>query len=249
MNETLIKEFKKHFAESKGKAKFVENQFDRLAFDSFDYEHRIEQKLHTIAIKLLKAKNFEFNSDGSSDGTRFYDRWLAKIVPNSNGNRIKVRAYKHKYWNSVYFLSEHGYKHGLYEVLPNGFKEGVNQILNMIKETEKYNNKFKKTVDIDDIKVSYIDDEEVITVTVDNISISTDICIRNKEDKYMYDSDKEQFYNNDKIFETVKKLLVDRKEAIKDNHVLFCKSYEDIFDFIENKFDMILVKTRLMEQM
>lgn len=238
MNDILIAELRKYYEVINERVNIIQRELKDFKFDIDEFEKEIEAKITKRAISTLKAKNFRFNHY-ENEGDRFSGS-LARI--DGNG-MIEVREFKHKYWNTVNFIR--GQPRGMYEILPEGFNDAVKTVVFMLEEIKKYKINFA-VKQIANIPITFISNNRIKSDIVEKIKVTVcDVCVKLQSDEYGYDSRKDVYYN-DEIFNNVKNLLLKRKDFIIEKIEEIKNKCDKINDFIDNKFDTILVKARLM---
>ena len=127
--------------------------------------------------------------------------------------------------------------------MPDGFREAVLEVQAMLNSIEDINLYFNNSIKTN-ILISYIADNRLKKERINKIELNnTSVNIHSNN----YFREEEQSYYNEEIYEKVIKLIDERKEHMKNKHNEIKLICDNINNFIENKFNTILVKTRLMQ--
>lgn len=238
-SETLQKELKKYFNKINGRNKHLERWKETKKEECLDFKEfkRDIEKIVFLKIKsYLDERKFDYKN-GRINGSAivFVDGVL------------KEREYRCHYFHDINILENDGCRTFM-GILPNGFYEGIRIIYNKLLKLEsikvafKRATKFNKAIPIQTIGyANKINTEEIEKVELEQ-----------KEDKFggyqeiqIY-PDEEAYYNND-IFRAILELTKKYEKNLVNINKVRKKLQEDLLDFVNHKFDRIIILERLKE--
>lgn len=242
MNETH-KQFKQYFD-------FVDKRFQKI--QKLDHEtnvstqdlrrelkQHIETEVTKLAIKLLNEKGFRWGKD------RTKEKSTLRIAQINKEDKIELRRYRCRYYDTVFFHRWYGNTQDAITVLPDGFRGLVDKLFSMTKELDNCSVNFNVRKNVNFV-IYAVSDKKIKTEKIREVHVDKSKVVLYNEDDWETDYTY-QAYFDDRVYNIVLAILAKRRLVRLELEREYKKLLEKINQMVRKDYYKIMVSHKMKE--